>query len=403
MAQYNKMVIHKLLDTYESSLLSIGENTRNIHIEFRFTKKNFPQYFDESSMEYEKIHILMQELEEKGFIKIIWKGKKIGHIIEKVQLCVENVQNVYAYVKRVPKSELEHIHLTELNRYMQCVETPVCKAFVEYLIQRIEQHKSVKEFIELEKWEETKRLLKAISLIEKNVDALYFREFSIRAFGDSKILEGLEGKIASVFKRFKAEFEHMDMGEILAEYNIYHTPNYLYLKGDITISIGAETLDLSVLKQGIGISGEDIDRVKIVSAEKIEKVITIENLTTFFRWDEPNSLIVYLGGYHNRTRRMLLQEIYANIPQVSYKHFGDIDAGGFEIYRDLCEKTGIPFQMYHMDLNVLKQYEMFGKSLTANDRKRLETMKSRDGLGELIGYMLERDVKLEQECIMINE
>ena len=45
MAQYDKMVIHKLLDTYESSLLSIGENTRTVHIEFRFTKKNFPQYF----------------------------------------------------------------------------------------------------------------------------------------------------------------------------------------------------------------------------------------------------------------------------------------------------------------------------------------------------------------------
>lgn len=27
---------------------------------------------------------------------------------------------------------------------------------------------------------------------------------------------------------------------------------------------------------------------------------------------------------------------------------------GFEIYRDLCEKTGIPFSMYHMNLETLK-------------------------------------------------
>ena len=402
MAQYNKMVIHKLLDSYESSVLSIGENTRNIHIEFRFTKKNFPQYFDESSMEYENIHIFMQELEERDFIKIIWKGKKIGHIIEKVQLCVENVQNVYAYVKRVPKSELEHIHLTELNRYMQCVETPVCKAFVEYLIQRIEQHKSVKEYIELEKFQETEKLLDTIQLIEKNTNPLYLREFSIQTLRDSKVFEGMEGKIASVFKRFKTDYKDMDIYEILAEYNIYHTPNYVYLKGNAKICIGTEEMDLSVLKQGIGISGEDIDRVKLVCMDHIDKVITIENLTTFFRWNEPNSLIIYLGGYHNRIRRMLLQEIYSNIPEVAYKHFGDIDAGGFEIYRDLCEKTGIPFEMYHMDLDVLKEYEMFGKSLTVNDRKRLETMKSRDGLEDLIEYMLENDVKLEQECIMIN-
>ena len=176
MAQYDKMVIHKLLDTYESSLLSIGENTRTVHIEFRFTKKNFPQYFDESSMEYENIHIFMQELEDREFIKIIWKGKKAGHIIEKVQLCIENVQDVYAYVKRVPKLELERVHLTELEDYVKGIETPVCKAFVEYLIERIEMHKSVKEFIELDKFEETKRLLKAISLIKENKEVLYFRE-----------------------------------------------------------------------------------------------------------------------------------------------------------------------------------------------------------------------------------
>lgn len=400
MVQYDKMVIHKLLDTYESSLLSIGENTRTVHIEFRFTKKNFPQYFDECSIEYENIHIFMKELEDRDFIKIIWKGKKAGHIIEKVQLCIENLKDVYAYVERVPKSELERFHLTELNHYVQHVETPVCKAFVKYLIERIEMHKPVKEFIELDKFEETKRVLDIIQLIEKNVTPLYLREFSLQAFNDSKFFEQLEGKIASVFKRFHPEFEYMDLGEIMAEYNIYHTPNYLYLKGDIRISIGEETLDLSVLKQGIGISGEDIDRVQLVCAERIEKVITIENLTTFFRWNEPNSLIIYLGGYHNRSRRILLQEIFSNIPKVSYKHFGDIDAGGFEIYRDLCEKTGIPFEMYHMDLEVLKQYKTFGKPLTVNDRKRLETMKSRVGLEELIAYMLEHNVKLEQECIV---
>ena len=55
MVQYDRYVLNKLLDTYESSLLSTGENRRNIHIEFRFTKKLLPVYFDESSLEYEQI------------------------------------------------------------------------------------------------------------------------------------------------------------------------------------------------------------------------------------------------------------------------------------------------------------------------------------------------------------
>lgn len=400
MAQYNKIVINKLLDTYESSLLSTGDNTRNINIEFRFSKKYMPAYYDDSSLEYDNIHILMKELEEKNLIKIIWKDKKIGHIIEKVQLRVDNVQQVYDYVKRVPKSDLEKLHIKELSDYLDCVETPVCRSFVEYLLSRIQSHKTVKEFIELDGFDETKRLLDTIQFIENNSRQLYLREFSIRVLRDSKALEQIESKIASIFRRFKAGCEDMDFSEILAEYNIYHTPNYVYLKGDATISIGDETLNLASLKQGVGISGEDISRVRFVSVEKIKKVITIENLTAFFRWSEENSLIVYLGGYHNTVRRTLLQEIYSNIPQIAYYHFGDIDAGGFEIYRDLCKKTGIPFLMYNMGVETLKEYERFGKTLTQNDRMRLEKMKEQEHLRDVVEYMLEHNMKLEQECVM---
>ena len=65
MAQYDRYVLNKLLDTYESSLLSTGENRRNIHIEFPFTRKTMAAYFDESSSEYEQIHFFMEKLAEK--------------------------------------------------------------------------------------------------------------------------------------------------------------------------------------------------------------------------------------------------------------------------------------------------------------------------------------------------
>ena len=35
MVQYDKMILNRLLDTYEASLLSTGENRRKIHIEFQ--------------------------------------------------------------------------------------------------------------------------------------------------------------------------------------------------------------------------------------------------------------------------------------------------------------------------------------------------------------------------------
>ena len=57
--------------------------------------------------------------------------------------------------------------------------------------------------------------------------------------------------------------------------------------------------------------------------------------------------------------------------------------------------------MYLMNLDVLKKYQSFGKKLTQNDRKRLENIVGRadESMKELIEYMLEQDVKLEQECV----
>lgn len=399
MMQYDKYILNKLLDTYESSLLSTGENRRNIHIEFRFTKAAVPAYFDESSSEYDEIHLLMESLQEENLIEICWKGKKEGHIISGIRLNTQRLAEAYAYVRRVPKKDMASAHRELLEDSLKQNLTPVCRALTEYLLARLAEHKSVKEFVELGDIASTRQLLDTIQAIEKNKEQLYIREFSIRHFQDSKAFENMESRVTHVFRRFQENCEGRDGNEVLAEYGIYHTPNYVYMKGKTILSVGKEKIDLSVLKQGIGISGEDIERIRFTDTASVKKVITIENLTTYFRWQEEDSLLVYLGGYHNAVRRKLLQEIYVCCPAAEYYHFGDIDAGGFEIYRDLWEKTGIPFKMYRMDLETLQSYEHYGKRLTESDRKRLLSMCDRAEISGLVRYMLEHDVKLEQECI----
>lgn len=133
-----------------------------------------------------------------------------------------------------------------------------------------------------------------------------------------------------------------------------------------------------------------------------EKVITIENLTTFFRWEESESILIYLGGYHNAVRRKLLQKLYRVFPDAEYFHFGDIDVGGFEIYRDLCDRTGISFRPYRMGICELKQYELYAKKLTANDQQRLGVLlenKKYETVWPVLKYMKEHGKKLEQESI----
>lgn len=399
MVQYDRMVLNHLLDTYENSLLSIGENRRKIQIEFRFTRTSIPAYYDESSSEYEKIHILMNALENKNMITVIWKDHKQGHFIQKVRMNADQIDVIYRYTGRKPKHGLEEENRVFLQKYLN-EDAPVTVNFVGYLLERLENHKSVKEYITLENLQETEKFLRACVSVEQNKTPCYIREFSIQHFQDSKYFEQIENRIIRVFRQFDEEYKEMDAVELLAEYGIYQTPDFVYFKGDVHLLVEGEEMNLSLLKQGIGISGEDIENIRFSDFSRIQKVITVENLTSFFRYHEENSLLVYLGGYHNRVRRKLLQKIYDAIPAAKYYHFGDIDAGGFLIFLDLRKKTEIPFESFRMDLDALKQYSQYGKKLTETDKKRLEKLGEEKEFSEVIRYMLEKNIKLEQECII---
>lgn len=410
MARYDEKILNMLLDSYEKSVLSRGKNKVKVQIALPFTKKAVPDYFNESSLAYDEIHGEMKELERKEFLLIVWKKGKEGHIIEKVLLNTAHIEAVYAYLKRTSRKENEKRHLEILEAWtLRGKDMPVLCAFVSYAKQRIEEGKAVKEFLDISDADRTERILSALFCIERNEEPCYIREFSIRHFGDSKTFGELSGVIGKIMRRFHPEFSDMDTDAILSEYKIYETPDYVYFKGEGQLFLtekDSPVMELPLLEQGIGISGADIKNIRICGKEGIKKVITIENLTTFFRWKEERSLIIYLGGYHNSVRRELLCMVYRELPEASYLHFGDIDVGGFRIYRDLCEKTGIPFRTYHMGIQELETYENYTKQLTDNDKKGLrmliekEIARKGENL-EVLLYMQEKGVKLEQEAVRI--
>lgn len=406
MTGYEARILKGLLDSYERSLLSRGKNKVAVHIAFPFNRKNLPEYFDESSLAYEEIHSCMKSLEEQGLVTIVWKNGKKDHIIEKVLLNEKNVDEVYVYMKRKPRTEYVKEHLQMLEEEKKKYQTPAVQGFLDYLKERLTAGKSVKEFIDIEDPGQTSKILKAVGELENNREGCYIREFSIRCFGNSKTFESMLGVVGKILIRFGEGFEDMDIYLILAEYSVYHTPDYVYIKGKGELIFKDDpdsVINLSCLKQGIGLSGEDLGKIRIRKNSGIKKILTIENLTTFFRWQEKDSLMIYLGGYHNSVRRKLLELLYQDFPEAEYLHFGDIDVGGFEIYRDLCRKTGIPFKTCHMGIEELEKYEAYTQELTGNDRKRLEALlqkAEREGKDtRVLLYMKEQGRKLEQEGI----
>ncbi len=403
--RYKEHILNVLIDSYERSSLSREENVVAVHISFPINKKTLPVYFDENSLAYEEIHGVANYLEELGYTYSVWKLGKKNHILQKIVLQDEKVDEIYEYLGRTPQKKMEQEQIQTLKKLNEEYKTPIAGKFICWLIERLEEGKTVKEFLELKDSKETQMLIRAIAAMESNHEEIYIREFSVRCFGDSKILEKRVGLLGKIFRRFSDDLAELDNESILAEYGIYRTPNYVYVKGNACFCIGAPNphkINLADFRQGIGLSGEDLDSLKWLPDIPVKKVITIENLTTFFRWKESESILIYLGGYHNAVRRAFLQKIYKAFPDAQYLHFGDIDVGGFEIYRNLCHRTGIPFSPYMMGISQLKQYKTYGKKLTANDRRRLEILLKNEKYKEVwptLEYMKEQDIKLEQESL----
>lgn len=407
MRQTESKILNRLLDRYENSKLWRGENVKNIHITFAFCKDTIPKYFDESSLAADEINASMQQLQRDGLIDIRWKNGKVGYIIEKVELRCEAVDAVYERLGRVPKASAQVDAITLLQERKERTTGCITHAFIDRMTERIANGKSVKEYLDIMDLEPAEKLIFALSCVENNKAEAYIREFSITHFHDSKTFETLIPKICRIIREERPEFATYENEDILSEYMIYKTPGYVYIKGPATLVTPAgDEIYVGAFLDGIGFAVGHTQEagVRVIPDASVREVYTIENLTSFYRFQKENSLIVYLGGYHNSVRRQLLLDIYHALPEARYYHFGDIDAGGFQIFYHLREKTGIPFRTYQMDIATLKAYEDYVKPLTDSDRKRIKLLcetKLTDEEKCVAEYMLAKGIKLEQECVGI--
>ena len=161
-------------------------------------------------------------------------------------------------------------------------------------------------------------------------------------------------------------------------------------------------IDVSEMPDGIALSNATLEKIRTVTI-KASKVITVENLTTYHDSDEDDAVHIYLGGYHNHSKQVLLEKIYADNKTKVYFHKGDLDVYGFLILENLKEKTGIPFTPLMMDVATIERFYKAGlyKELTATDVKVIEEKKNTKlaAYADVVQFMLVNNCKVEQESI----
>ncbi len=372
--KYNYIILKDLMSIYEKR--DANSSNFKTKIKIKISEKTYSKYFNDPSGFDETIH----ELKNQGLIDY----KLVPHdtVIDYIYLKLDRVEDVKSILGIKGVSDKREKLLEELNKYED-------KKIVELkttILERIENNKSIKQYLD----DNFIDAIKAVHYIENLDHDVYERNASNYIYNDSKKLASLKTTLNAIY----------DSENILEESGIISVTPYLYVKGDGIIKINNQTIDLSLCGTSIGIP---IDNVDIITFENINKVTTIENLTTFYDY-KSDGLIIYLGGFSTRSQKKVLNKIKSKCND--FYHFGDIDYGGFTIVNDLMEYLDLDIKTVNMDLDTLLSNVKFAQKFDDNKYvDKLKTLLTKPRLikyYDVIEYLIKNKVWLEQESFYNN-
>lgn len=393
---YSKAILEGLLKKYYNRSANHITTPRRITLKPAEVYKDYPNNNADITVKQE-INEAVSRLAGMGFITADYL--KFSDEIEKIYLCGEKLNAIVEYLKDeygvIPQSAIanqvreivkRYAHTGEiLEKYCDSVLTQLKDPRCSLMPGRIEAN------------------LKMLRFLEENREDLYVREASMLVYGDSKWFEENNCEELCTFVRSAAgmpreESERND--SILRFFHVFPLEQEILIKGGWWIEWEQYALDISKFQGGIAIASGDIPGIKSIHVNA-ERVMTIENKTSFQRLKDRKSAMMYLGGFANRPQTEFLKKVISDNPLVRYQHFGDIDIGGFLIHKHLCRETANMFELYCMGTEQLrdKRFSHCLKALTDKDMSRLETLMEEPLYREVLKYMKEYHVKLEQEII----
>ena len=394
--EYSKDIISRLLDIYErrNGYAKRPEELRSIQFE---VSKEYPIYKDRYDNEkYRDINTAIEKNVAAGLI--IAEKDQTGRY-SKIKLNIARVDECYALLKRtsIPDQCKKVLSVLEKANNAECL---LIGRIVSDFCEQIKAYKKIPYDLGYDA-RRVGEVLQVLEAVTKLTSETYIRNFSTALFKDSKRFQReYRSTIESILFDYTDDVVEKD--DILGYYNLYENPTFVLIKGNARICFAESAIELSEMPGGIALSNGSLSGIQEITV-KAEKVITVENLTTYHDCDERNAVFIYLGGYHNTLKQKLLELIYVNNKDKEYYHEGDLDVYGFLILENLIAKTEIPFKPLLMDIETIERFYSAGlyKRLTARDRKVI--ISKMDGqlseYKDVLEYMLENDCKIEQESI----
>ena len=374
----------------------------------------------------QEIHEAVDKLLDLGMVTADYL--KFSTDIEKICLCEDKAEEIYRYLEEeygdIPQGRLRQQAESLLEKYGVGENSSGIRGCAGEISGRIDETSGTEAGslvtlyicdvrLMLEKpgyCPDPERIganLKMLRFMEENREKLYVKEASMLVYGDSKWFEEHNyDEICSIVRQAlgmpQEEDERNDA--VLVRFGIYPTEQEIFIKGDWILEWKDHVVRTAGMKGGIAVLSGDIqDLVKIRVGSP--RLMTVENKTSYQRMQPEGTALVYLGGFAVRYQVRFLEKVLHDNPELECLHFGDIDVGGFLIHRHLCRAVSARFNLYRMGIRELEdpRFKPCRKKLTENDRSRMKRLMEEEEYGEVLAYMDEHDVKLEQEIISYYE
>ena len=219
--------------------------------------------------------------------------------------------------------------------------------------------------------------------------------------GKSKRLGDLaaEGSDARHTGKLGAILDRVTGGKLqcLEDVGISQSPRFALVHGPLRLLLQDEWLNLGRLRGPVRLSDTDISHASRIETSAL-RCLTVENETSFHELAklESGELLV-CTSYPGSATVAFLQKLPHTL---EFWHFGDSDPEGFDILRDLRERSGRPFRALQMQWRSCAT----GEALKPVERRLLQTLINSTSMQterESLNQMLESGNKgnFEQESL----
>lgn len=398
LSKIQKDALNMLLDVYENSVTYKGQNIKNQSFAIK-PEKIFYEYNGDytDQDEVNQFNREMQSLMEFEFV--ILDYERGIPVISKIKLNTNSINEIYSVLKREDITVKRNREIKMYTQYMGVHD--IMDAFCKSQVERLNDYKDAKYTSDI-----AINILKLLKYVLGNNSDIMERELSVAVLGDTKLFEkSYKSRICSIIEEYgelELDLSVLDKKEkekaILEEYQVFSNPSYIFFKGNVDIHYVDGNSISATPDNPIAILSEAIVRIEMIKVNS-NRIVTVENLTSYNRINDNKSTFIYLSGYHNTAKQRFLKKIAENNSGVSWFHFGDIDPDGYYILKNLIEKTGISFVPLYMDVQQLINCKQYCKPLEKNDMVKANSLLKFHFYDEVMEFMLANNCKLEQEII----